>query len=83
MGDVVLIQYEDKSKPGTFRLGVIIAVEEDRDGLVRTVTVQYSLLADLPVQDRLLYRGVEEEKVEGTSSETSVNIACRGKESEQ
>ena len=83
MGDVVLIQYEDKSKPGTFRLGVIIAVEEDRDGLVRTVTVQYSLLADLPVQDRLLYRGVEEEKVEGTSSETSVNIARRGKVSEQ
>ena len=59
MGDVVLIQYEDKSKSGTFRLGVIIAVEEDRDGLVRTVTVQYSLLADLPVQDRLLYRGVK------------------------
>ena len=59
VGDVVLIQYEDKSKPGTFRLGVIIAVEEDRDGLVRTVTVQYSLLADLPVQDRLLYRGVK------------------------
>ena len=59
VGDVVLIQYEDKSKSGTFRLGVIIAVEEDRDGLVRTVTVQYSLLADLPVQDRLLYRGVK------------------------
>ena len=81
MGDVVLIQYEDKSKSGTFRLGVIIAVEEDRDGLVRTVTVQYSLLADLPVQDRLLYRGVK--KKLGTSTETSVNIACRGKESEQ
>ena len=63
MGDVVLIQYEDKSKPGTFRLGVIIAVEEDRDGLVRTVTVQYSLLADLPVQDRLLYRGVKKKKL--------------------
>ena len=63
VGDVVLIQYEDKSKPGTFRLGVIIAVEEDRDGLVRTVTVQYSLLADLPVQDRLLYRGVKKKKL--------------------
>ena len=63
VGDVVLIQYEDKSKPGTFRLGVIIAVEEDRDGLVRTVTVQYSLLADLPAQDRLLYRGVKKKKL--------------------
>ena len=42
IGDVVLIQYEGKCKPATYRLGIVIGVEVDADGLVRTVLVEYS-----------------------------------------
>ena len=47
VGDVVLIQYVGKCRPATYRLGVVIEVEVDADGLVRTVTVEYSLLSEL------------------------------------
>ena len=43
-GDVVLIEYKSKSMPGTYRLGKVLAVETDRDGLVRTCTVLYKLV---------------------------------------
>ena len=59
VGDVVLIHYEGKTRPGTYRLGVVKSVVVDADGLVRTVTVQYSLLSELPSKDRLLYKGVK------------------------
>ena len=45
VGDVVLIHYEGKSKPGSYRLGVVVDIEEDADGCVRTVTVEYSILS--------------------------------------
>lgn len=63
VGDIVLIQYEGKSKPGSYRLGVVIAVEKDPDGLVRTVSVEYSLLSELPAGDRLLYKGVTKKRI--------------------
>ena len=59
VGDVVLIHYEGKTRPGTFRLGIVKSVVVDPDGLVRTVTVQYSLLSELISKDRSLYKGVK------------------------
>ena len=43
IGDIVLLSYETKSKAGTYRLGVVVEVELEQDGLVRTVLVTYSL----------------------------------------
>ena len=44
-GDVVLIEYKNKSFPGTYRLGRVNEVEHDtNDGLVRTCTVSYKLI---------------------------------------
>ena len=63
VGDIVLIQYEGKSKPGSYRLGMVIAVEKDPDGLVRTVSVEYSLLQELPAGERLLYKGVTKKRI--------------------
>ena len=62
-GDVVLIMYEGKSKPGSYRLGVVTEVEVDSDGCVRNVTVQYSLLSELPYEDRMQYRGITKKKI--------------------
>ena len=58
VGDVVLIQYEGKSKPGSFRLGVVVKAVEDSDGCVRTVDVEYSILSELSSQEKNLYKGV-------------------------
>ena len=41
VGDVVLISYQDKSKSGTFKLGIVETVEVEQDGLVRTCQVRY------------------------------------------
>ena len=55
-GDIVLVSYQDKSKTGTFRLGRVESVEVDKDGLVRTCTVQYRIVrADLPMEDMRIY----------------------------
>ena len=44
-GDVVLVEYKNKSFPGTYRLGRVKDVEVDsNDGLVRTCTVIYKLV---------------------------------------
>ena len=58
IGDVVLIQYEDRSKPGTYRLGRVDSIKVNEDGLVRTVKVSYSLLRELLEKDRLKYKGI-------------------------
>ena len=58
VGDVVLVQYEGKCRPATYRLAVVIEVEVDADGLVRTVSVEYSLLTQLPFSERLEYKGI-------------------------
>ena len=60
-GDVVLIKYSDKSKAGTYRLGIIEDFETDEDGLVRTYIVGYRLVrSDLPVEEmRLYFKGIK------------------------
>ena len=62
-GDVVLIQYEGKYKPATYRLGVVVLVETDEDGLVRTVVVEYSLLSELPFSMRSAYKGITKKRI--------------------
>ena len=55
-GDVVLISYTDKSKIGTWKLGIVSSVEKDADGLIRTCNVRYRLLRyDLPAEDMKFY----------------------------
>ena len=63
IGDVVLIQYVGKCRPAAYRLGVVIDIEVDSDGLVRTVTVEYSLLAELAEADRLTYKGITKKRL--------------------
>ena len=63
VGDVVLLQYEGKCRPAIYRLAVVVGVEVAGDGLVRTVTVEYSLLAELPASERLLYKGITKKRV--------------------
>ena len=63
-GDVVLISYEAKSKPGTYRLGVVRDVTVDSDGLVRTVLVEYSLLSEVESSERHSFRGVTKKKIQ-------------------
>ena len=63
VGDVVLIKYEGKCSPGTYRLGVVCEVELSPDGLVRTATVEYSLLAELPEAERHLYKGITKKRI--------------------
>ena len=62
-GDVVLISYFGKCRPATYRLGVVVSVVVDEDKLVRTVKVEYSLLSDLSVADRLAYKGVTKKRI--------------------
>ena len=56
VGDVVLISYTDKSKTGSFRLGIVEKVEMDSDGLIRTCVVSYRLVrCDLPREEMRIY----------------------------
>ena len=59
----MLISYEGKCKPGTFRLGVIREVTVDPDNLVRTVLVEYSLLGHVPFSERYKYEGITKKKI--------------------
>ena len=73
-GDVVLIQYASKTTPGTYRLGRVVSVEEDKDKLVRTCVVRYHLCNGdiskkgtpkdirVPVQRLVLILPVEEQE---------------------
>lgn len=60
-GDVVLISYTDKSKTGTFRLGIVKEVEIDQDDLVRTCLVGYRLVrSDMPAEElKFYYKGMK------------------------
>ena len=64
VGNVVLIKYEDKCRPGTYRLGVVRQVLVSPDGLVRDVLVEYSLVSELPADERKLYKGVTKKTVQ-------------------
>ena len=63
VGDIVMIKYEGKCAPASYRLGVVTSVEVDSDGLVRTVEVEYSLLSELPAAERLLYKGITKKRL--------------------
>ena len=63
VGDVVLIKYEGKCAPASYRLGVVTSVQVDSDSLVRTVEVEYSLLSELPAAERLLYKGITKKRL--------------------
>ena len=59
VGDVVLVQYSSVTKPGSYRLAKVVSVEQDEDdGLVRTCTVVYSILAELGIDEMLEYKGI-------------------------
>ena len=75
VGDVILLQYEGKYKPATYRLGVVVKVQEDPDGLVRTVWVEYSLLSELPFHMRLAYKGITKKRIK-VSVQRLVLIPC-------
>ena len=66
---VVCMTARKQFKPGTYRLGVVVKMQTDPDGLVRTVWVEHSLLADLPFSMRLAYKGVTKEPVEQRDQE--------------
>ena len=55
-GDVVMISYSSMSKAGTYRTGRVILVEVDKDGLVRTCTVRYRLLPEMPGNRKQAYK---------------------------
>ena len=63
VGDVVLIKYETKSKPGKYCLGIVLEVEEDQDQLVRTVTVVYSLIQEVESSKIRTLKGVTKKKI--------------------
>ena len=63
VGDVVLLMYEGKCKPGSYRLAVVRDIEVSSDDLVRTVLVEYSLVGDLPYGEREKYLGITKKKV--------------------
>ena len=57
-GDIVLIMYTGKSKSSEYKMGRIVAVEVDPDQLVRTCLVRYSLVQNMPKEERDSYKGV-------------------------
>ena len=63
VGDVVLLMYEGKSKPGSYRLAVVREVQLSSDGLVRTVVVAYSLVGELPYEERDQYKNITKKKI--------------------
>ena len=62
---MVLISYSDKSKTGTFRLGIVEEIETDPDGLVRTCLVGYRLVrSDMPVEElKFYFKGLKWKKL--------------------
>ena len=55
--------YEGKSKPGSYRLAVVREVQLSSDGLVRTVVVEYSLVGELPHEERDRYKNITKKKI--------------------
>ena len=63
MDNIVLLSYETKSKAGSYRLGVVVEVELEEDGLVHTVHVTYSLLRELPKAERAEFKGITKKTI--------------------
>ena len=63
-GDVVLVEYKNKSFPGSYRLGRVKDVEIDsNDGLVRTCTVIYKLIKPSSKDSRDVFKDVTTKEV--------------------
>ena len=53
----MMIKYEGRCVPASY------SVEVESDGLVRTLEVEYSILAELPVAERLAYKGITKKRI--------------------
>ena len=58
ISDIVLLSYKTKRNAGTYRLGLIVDVTLEDDGLVCTVFVTYSLLKTCPARVSQLPRAI-------------------------
>ena len=64
VGDIVLIEYKNKSFPGSYRLGRVKDVEIDpTDDLVRTCTVLYKLIKPASKNSRNIFKDVISKEV--------------------
>ena len=63
IGNNVLLSYETKSKAGSYRLGVVIEVELEEEGLVHPLHVTYSLLRELPKAERAEFKGISKKMI--------------------
>ena len=64
VGDIVLIEYKNKSFPGSYRLGRVKDVEVDApDGLVRTCTVIYKLVKPSSKNPRNIFKDITSKEV--------------------
>ena len=64
VGDIVLVEYKNKSFPGSYRLGRVIKTETDADdGLVRTCSVLYNLIKPSSKNPRDILRNVIKKEV--------------------
>ena len=64
VGDIVLIEYKNKSFPGSYRLGRVKDVEIDpSDDLVRTCTVLYKLIKPASKNSRNIFKDVISKEV--------------------
>ena len=68
-GDVVLISYSDKSKSGTYRLGIVLQVEYNSDNLVRTCEVKTC---------QILFQGFKIQENQSSSAKTVCDLASGG-----
>ena len=64
VGDIVLIEYKNKSFPGSYRLGRVKDVVVDQtDGLVRTCTVNYKLVKPSSKNLRDIFKDITNKEV--------------------
>ena len=75
-GDIVLIKYEGKSKPGDYRWGVVTQTEPDDDECVRTVFVRYGLFRKAGSSGQNLGNGDENYSVTFKEIRVAVQRLC-------
>ena len=64
VGDIVLVEYKNKSFPGSYRLGRVIKTEIDADdGLVCTCSVLYNLIKPSSKNPRDIFKNVVKKEV--------------------
>ena len=64
VGDIVLVEYKNKSFPGSYRLGRVTNVEADStDNLVGTCTVLYKLIKPSSKNPKDIFKNVVKKEV--------------------